>query len=599
MSTSANALRLSLDDSRAFGWILLLAVVLLLAGLGLRDPWPADEPRFAQIAREMVQSGQWLFPTRGGELYSEKPPLFMWTVASLYTLTGNLRVAFLLPSALSALLCLVLVHDLARRWWSRSVANTAALLLLASLQFVLQGKTAQIDMMVTLWTTLGAYGLLRHLVPAPRSVFHQAPSDASVVQRDFPYGHIGWYVIGWFSMGLGVITKGVGFLPVFLLLPWAALVMGKRSQQILKPGWSLLAGVPFFALAIALWLVPMVLAVDAANNPAWTAYRDDILFRQTGERYANSWAHLAPWYYFIVSVIPMLWLPMSLMLPWLVKHWWHAIKQADARIVLPVIWILCVVVFFSATPGKRGVYILPALPLMALAAAPFAGQIVDRRGFILALRVILGLFALVLLLVGVAGLAGVEALAEAAAKNAIEPWWLVLALGIAASVATFLCRPGRALIAWFSFIVPLWLLYSTWGYTLANDARTPASVYRMINEVIGSESGLEIGLVDFREQYLLFAPWPVTHFGYATPIEDELREAWRWLGEQPGRYLLLADRFSLDCYVPEHAIPLVRAHSRDWRLYGPDARARECQAPESDVTRYRYEQGGALPIGRE
>ena len=130
------------DNTHALWWILGLAALLFLTGLGLRDPWPADEPRFAQVAREMVQSGQWLFPTRGGEYYSDKPPIFMWTIAGLYWLTDNMRLAFLLPSALCSLFTVWLVHDLARRLWSNTVAIHASLLLLATLQFVLQAKTA-------------------------------------------------------------------------------------------------------------------------------------------------------------------------------------------------------------------------------------------------------------------------------------------------------------------------------------------------------------------------------------------------------------------------------------------------------------------------
>lgn len=53
------------QDTSWWPWIAALLVVVLFAGIGLRDPWPADEPRFAQVAREMVESGQWLFPTRG------------------------------------------------------------------------------------------------------------------------------------------------------------------------------------------------------------------------------------------------------------------------------------------------------------------------------------------------------------------------------------------------------------------------------------------------------------------------------------------------------------------------------------------------------
>ena len=82
---------------RKLGLLLLLGLVLFGAGLGMRDPWPADEPRFALVAVQMADSGQWLIPMRGAEPYPDKPPLFFWAVALAYRSLGSLRVAFLLP----------------------------------------------------------------------------------------------------------------------------------------------------------------------------------------------------------------------------------------------------------------------------------------------------------------------------------------------------------------------------------------------------------------------------------------------------------------------------------------------------------------------
>ena len=68
-----------------------LGLLLIATGIGLRDPWPADEPRFALIARDMVASGDWLFPRAGGDLYQDKPPLYFWLLACAYALIGSVR----------------------------------------------------------------------------------------------------------------------------------------------------------------------------------------------------------------------------------------------------------------------------------------------------------------------------------------------------------------------------------------------------------------------------------------------------------------------------------------------------------------------------
>ena len=133
---------------RLFFW--LTAIVLLFAGLGLRDPWPADEPRFALVARQMVESGQWLFPMRGDELYPDKPPLLMWLQAIFYSLTGSLRLSFLLPTLLASLGTLALVRDLGRRLWDPQAGAYAAWALLFAFQFTFQAKRAQIDPLVVL-----------------------------------------------------------------------------------------------------------------------------------------------------------------------------------------------------------------------------------------------------------------------------------------------------------------------------------------------------------------------------------------------------------------------------------------------------------------
>ena len=158
---------LKTQESRERWLFWIVAVLVLGAGLGLRDPWPADEPRFALVARQMVESGQWLFPMRGDELYPDKPPLFMWIQATFYALSGHLRIAFLLPSLLAALGTLWLVRDLGRRLWTLEAGTYAAWAVLFALQFTFQAKRAQIDPLVTLWITLSVYGLLRHLLRGP------------------------------------------------------------------------------------------------------------------------------------------------------------------------------------------------------------------------------------------------------------------------------------------------------------------------------------------------------------------------------------------------------------------------------------------------
>ena len=114
--------------------------------------------------------------------------------------------------------------------------------------------------------------------------------------------------------------------------------------------------------------------IASASNPELAHYRDDILFRQTVNRYAQAWHHCEPFWYFIVEVIPGLWLPLTALIPWLWSHWKDSLRRRDLRVMLPLAWAVLVVVFFSLSSGKRGVYILPAVPAVVLASAPFLSE---------------------------------------------------------------------------------------------------------------------------------------------------------------------------------------------------------------------------------
>ena len=337
------------DIKRDLFWLLGIGLLLVGTGIGLRDPWPADEPRFALIARDMAAMGDWLLPRVGGDIYADKPPLYFWLMAVGIKLTGSLRMAFLLPSLFAGLACTFLVYDLARRLWNRETGLIAALALLLTVQFVWQARQAQIDSMLCFWTTLGLYGLLRHLLLGPQWR---------------------WYCIGWAAAGFGVITKGVGFLPLLVLIPYVMLRSNTWSPRFTATATSKwLLGPLAFVAATAIWLAPMLLAAN--DDPAVAAYRDEILFRQTITRYTDAWHHREPFWYFIVKVIPWLWLPLSALLPWIVPQWRRALQQNDLRIALLLAWIALVLAFFSASTGKRGVYVLPVVPAVALACAPY------------------------------------------------------------------------------------------------------------------------------------------------------------------------------------------------------------------------------------
>ncbi len=552
-------------------WLLTISCSLILVGLGLRDPWPADEPRFALIAKEMVDSGQWFFPMRGGELYPDKPPIFMWCIALFYALLGSVKMAFLIPSAIAGIVTVLLTYDIGRRLWSEQIGWYAGLLLLATLQFTLQAKTAQIDALVCCFITMGCYGLLRFLLL---------------------HGSWFWYFLAWFFMGLGIVTKGVGFLPLLMLIPFTTLRFSQQTY-ILSPirGWSWhwLLGPVVMLGAIALWFLPMLYWVDVQHNPLFDAYRDNILLKQTVTRYADSWHHLKPFWYYLTSVIPVFWLPLCLFIPWLITPWVRAIKEGDWRITLILGWVVLLLIFFSISPGKRGVYILPALPMLAIITAPYLLQIMRSKILNGLVYSVVLLLSLALFTFGFAGLFDATFSSKLSIKYGIEPWFFLLTMGIVGLLVCavlLIVRKYRLSLScsWLLFIPVLWVGYSTWGYTLLNDVKTPKNVFAEMESFV--PKGRPLALVNFSEQFILFSPYSVTHFGYHTPTELQMQAAWRWQKSHPNGLILLDAQTPTDCFDMTLGYPVGLAHRVNWLLLDSSARQAACPEPSIRITEY-------------
>lgn len=526
-----------------------LWLVLIVSGLGLRDPWPADEPRFALVARDMVATGDWLVPRVAGDIYADKPPLFFWLIASFLTLTGSLRASFLIPSVLAGLGTTLLVYDLARRLWSRETGLIAAISLLMTVQFVWQARQAQIDATLCFWTTLSLYGLLRHLLLGP-------------AWR--------WYAVGWFAAGLGVITKGVGFLPLLALIPFALLRAPKwspryRGDEPLK--WWM--GPVAFLFAVGLWLVPVLWA--SMDNAELAAYRDEILFRQTVTRYANAWHHQEPFWYFLVQVIPWLWLPLTLLVPWLVPKWREAWRRGDMRIVLPLAWAVLVVVFFSASSGKRGVYVLPAVPAFVLACAPFLHGIALQRIPQRAIFALASIIASVTSIAAIAMLAHTDLRSEVIETYGIDPLGPLAVMGVIAGLACIALRPRRGILAYAFVISTVLLVVSFWINPAMDAVRSGKRFIAMVDQVASPQA--ELGIIGFKEQYMLQLHSPITHFGHARwrEAEEEAADAALWLSEGANRQLIVPEFARNLCFKGASARRVGSANGIDWYLVSNSA----------------------------
>ncbi len=532
----------SVDIKKYTFWLFAITAIVILAGIGLRDPWPPDEPRFALMAKEMWETGNWFFPHRGGEIYPDKPPMVMWMILLFYGLLGNLKIAFLLPSAILSMLTMWMTVDIAKRLYNPKIGLYAGFLLAITLHFILQAKSGQLDAPVAFWVMLGSYGLLRHLILGP-------------AWR--------WYCLAFFAMGMGIITKGVGFLPVLMLFgliivspSWA----DKNNKQLLK--WF--AGLFFLLFAVSLWLIPMLIQVDNNPTPDVLAYRDNILLKQTVNRYAKSWAHLQPFYYYVLEVIPLFWLPLSLFIPWLIKPIKQAFKDKDRRIIYPLTMVVFVVFFFSLSKGKRAEYMLPILPMFVLIIAPFFEQLIANKTIQRISVTLVFILSFMLCLIGFSGVFGVEKVTHLTAKYLVNPWYWLASLGLFGLIVSIVFRKN-ALKIYTIFMLGMWLSYSLWAMPLVDKAMSTQPMMAAIAKVLPQDA--ELGLVGMREKLLLHTHWKTTHFGHHLPKKEQQQAAVNWIHEKQKRYLLVNKDFVNACFKPQNRLDYDSFHKTKWLLF--------------------------------
>jgi 4-amino-4-deoxy-L-arabinose transferase-like glycosyltransferase len=506
-------------------WIGAWFALLILAGYGLRDPWPADEPRFASVALDMVRSGNWLIPHAGGDLYQDKPPLHFWLMGVGFLLTDSLRLGFLLPSMLASLGTLLLVYDLVRRLHGREEGLLAAVTLATCIHFVMTTRGAQIDATLIFFCTLALWGLMRHALQG-------APLWVAL--------------LGAFGAGLGVIDKAVGVLAL-VLLPLAAWLVGRMSLQKLRLS-SVIAILSVFVATIMLWLVPMLWHVASEGTPELAAYRDEILFQQTVTRYTQAWHHIRPWYYYLVEVIPVLWLPLSALLFWLIPRWRIDWREGRAAVWLPLLWAIFVVVFFSVSTGKRGVYVLPALPALAIAAAPHLPALFARRG-VQRLSVVLSLLLAVPgVVLALGSWLAIPRIVDLLADSELRSLSPVYFFAISASVVWVLALKFRPILAWPSVLACLTI---TWGFGVApqiNGERSASDFIRQVTAVVPKDR--DLGLLAYKEQFLLYLDRDTVNFGHARWREGDAEafDAARWLAGSEQRVLLVPEYFIEKCF---------------------------------------------------
>ncbi|MFP6641541.1 MAG: glycosyltransferase family 39 protein, partial [Myxococcota bacterium] len=374
------------------GLPVVAAALVLLPGLGGLDLWAPDEPRYAQVAEEMRSFEH---DARGlvllhlnGEAYSQKPPLYYWLAAAFGSPFGHVgHWAARLPAALAGIAVVGLTGLFGRRLFTRSqVGVIASLVLLGVLRFAHQARRAQLDVILAL-CELSAL-LAFWLIDRPESRHERS--------------RIGPLVWLHGSIALGLLTKGpVAALPYAIIIVF---LLWERRRDDLRRIF------PFWGLVLAVGPAGAWLVASAALAP--TGFFHDAVTQNLLQRFFSVAHHARPIYYFFYQ------LPLDF-LPWapvaLVATGAAALSLRSAtdrsstdgrsrRFLLT--WLATFLVFFSLSMEKRGLYLLPAFPALALLSADWLSRSLDRRALPPWLSGGAILFLSVLALCGLLGLLG-------------------------------------------------------------------------------------------------------------------------------------------------------------------------------------------------
>jgi len=353
---------------------LLAALVVVLGVLfffRLGDPglWPKDEARYAQAAREMVRSGDWLVPTLAGEVRLNKPPLFYWVGAVSQVIFGETEFAVRLPAALAGIASALLAFHLARTLFGFGAGWLAAIVYATSAYPAGMGRLGHPDSLLSLFVT----GAILLLFLAWREAF----------RRRGP-------VLGaWALMGLGFLVKGPHGVLLPLLVIVAFLAIRREWRMIGRLQWAY--GPPIALLPVGIWAAMVVDRVGLLQILDW--------YRESVGRFAGSGSfHPEPFWYFLPIVLGGFF-PWVVRLPEIAAWLWRRRDPAPAKTLL-WIWPFVVIVFFSLSPNKAAAYVLPAFVPLAVAAGAVLAN--PRRRTALAATVVLAVATMAGGLFGVA-----------------------------------------------------------------------------------------------------------------------------------------------------------------------------------------------------
>jgi len=323
------------------GKILLLLMIYALLWFGTlnyRHLIPSDEGRYAEIAREMLVTGDWVTPRYNGYKYFEKPPLQAWATAAAFQVFGIGDWQARLWAALTGFLTILFIGFTGARIFSARAGWLAAVVLASSPMWVISGHFNSLDM-----------GLSSFLVAALCSLLlAQTVGNKSSCRN--------WMWACWIFMALATLSKGVigAAIPAMVFVAYSISTWDWKIWTRLH----LFSGTILFLVVTAPWFI-----LVAQRNPEFLEF---FFIHEHLQRFTqDAHSRTGPIYYFVPLLLFGI-LPWVLQIPGSIVQAWGERRRDFSSGWLLVCWFAVIFAFFSVSRSKLPGYIIPIFPALAL-----------------------------------------------------------------------------------------------------------------------------------------------------------------------------------------------------------------------------------------
>ncbi|MDY6839146.1 MAG: glycosyltransferase family 39 protein [Thermodesulfobacteriota bacterium] len=357
--------QLTTFQRKYLGRVLIFVALVRLVTLGAYPLADTTEARYAEIAREMVATGNWITPqVDGGVPFWGKPPLSIWAATASFKAFGINEFGARFPSFVFALIVAWLCYLMAERQYGHEQGLLAVMLLSTQAIFFVVAGCVMTDPALVLGTTLSMVGFWRGL------------TETGFVGRM-------WGYLFFAGIAIGLLAKGPVAV-VLSLFPVGVWVVWRNRWDSVWKGLPWISG-SLLAIAISL---PWYLLAEA-RTPGFLEYflvgehwKRFVESGWTGDLYGN--AHSQPrgtiWLYWLLAAFPWSFVFVTRLLR-LARHGGtsNGMSFTDDRSVYLLLWTLTPMIFFTFAGNILWTYVLPGLPAFALLMAGMVPSAVDVR----------------------------------------------------------------------------------------------------------------------------------------------------------------------------------------------------------------------------